>query len=242
MTVKEVITTSARGDGEFTGVTRPTLTVYRPSGAFTTAILVVPGGGFSKVVVDKEGHEIARWLAKNGIAAGVLSYRLPSDVWPQHSNILLQDAQRGIRLLRQQTAAARTGVMGFSAGGTIAETLDARAGEVSYRAVDGADKLAAKPDFVALVYPYLGIPKRPVDHGFKGFPKAPAPTFLVHAAPDERAPAENSREAYKAIIKAGGKAELHVFPTGEHGFALRSPPGAPTAAWPDLFLDWLKRL
>lgn len=231
--VKQVIGRSESGSLFATGVTRPSLVVYRPSGAFTKAVLVIPGGGFRQVVTGKEGHDIAKWLASNGIAAGVLTYRLTSDGWPQGANIMLEDSQRAIRLLRQETGAAQVGVLGFSAGGTLAADLDARAGEAAYKAVDAADRLPAQPDFVGLGYPALRTVKLTPPY---------APTFIFHAEDDTRVPVSGSREAYKEITRAGGKAELHIFPTGGHGFALVSPPGSPSAVWPGLFLDWLKRL
>jgi acetyl esterase/lipase len=227
-------------DRPLVGVTRPRLTIYMPAGAKpSTAVLVIPGGGFRSVWSGKEGDEIARWLADNGVAAGVLVYRLPGDGWAAGVDVPMQDAARAMRLLRRETGAAKVGALGFSAGGTIAASLDARFAETFYPAVDGADILSAKPDFVGLGYPFLATsPTAP----FKGFSKTPSPAFIFHAADDSTVPAEHSKRAYDAVLKAGGKAELHIFPKGQHGFALRSKPDEPAAAWPGLFLAWLKRL
>lgn len=232
MTLKQETHTSQSGQPYVTGVTRPTLTVYRPSGPFTTAVLVVPGGGFRNVVIGREGHDVARWLAQNGIAAGVLTYRLPTEGWPQRDKVVIEDAQRAIRLLRQQTGAARVGVMGFSAGGVVAIRLDGKAGEKAYAPLDAADKLPAKPDFLALGY-------SPFDT--RDLAKSPAPTFLVHAEDDPKVDVDDSRAAQAAIQRRGGKAEMHIFKTGGHGFGLGWE-GQETAAWPALFLEWLKRL
>lgn len=227
-------------DRPLKGVTRPRLTIYMPAGAKPSrAVLVIPGGGFRSVWSGKEGDEIARWLADNGVAAGVLVYRLPGDGWAAGADTPMQDAARGLRLLRRETGAASVGALGFSAGGTIAAALDARYAEPFYPAVDDADALSAKPDFVGLGYPFLRpSPTAP----FKAFATRPAPAFIFHAADDTTVPSDHSKSAYDAVIKAGGKAELHIFPTGQHGFALRSPQGAPAAAWPKLFLEWLSRL
>jgi acetyl esterase/lipase len=233
MKLEQTLNTSASGQPFITGVLRPTLTIYKPDGPFTQAVLVIPGGGFRNVVIGKEGHDIARWLVQNGVAAGVLTYRLPSDNWPQHDQIMLEDAQRAIRVLRQKTGAAKVGALGFSAGGRIAVMLDGGAGQKVYKPIDAADALSAKPDFVGLGY---GVFRA------QDMAKAPAPAFIFHAEDDPKVPVSVSRSAYEAITRAGGKAELHIFATGDHGFALQSPPGAPSAAWPGLFLDWLKRL
>lgn len=232
-------------DNSVLGVTRPTLTIYPAQGATPSklAVLVVPGGGFRKVVADKEGRAIARWLASEGITAGVLVYRLPGDGWEDGFDAPLQDAQRALRLLRARSGAARVGVLGFSAGGTIAAALASRGGAPLYPPVDDLDEKASLPDFVGLGYPYLNIPAppRPQLSMFKGF-TAPTKAFLFHAVDDTRVPVENSRKGAAAIRAAGGTAEEHEYATGGHGFALTSPPGAPAAAWPPAFLKWVRGL
>ena len=57
------------------------------------------------VVIDKEGFEMARWLAERGIAAFVLFYRLPHQGWTAGPDVALADAQRAIRLIRHSHAA-----------------------------------------------------------------------------------------------------------------------------------------
>lgn len=233
-----------RVDYSIEGVRRPTLALYPPTkgGRPKAAILVVPGGGFSKVVIGKEGHEIARWLAANDILAGVLLYRLPRDGWTAGADAPLQDAQRALRLLRSKAGGAKTGALGFSAGGTIAAALASRGGGALYPIVDELDTRPSLPDFVGLGYPWLTRPLAPPRatpfHGFNG----PTRAFLFHAEDDPKVDAGNSRDAAAAIIAAGGQAELRIFPTGGHGFALRSRPPAPEAAWADDFLRWLNRL
>ena len=59
------------------GITRPRLVVFRPRVPNGSAVLVMPGGGYRWVVVDKEGYEIGRWLADRGYTVFVLFYRLP---------------------------------------------------------------------------------------------------------------------------------------------------------------------
>jgi acetyl esterase/lipase len=233
MKVEQAVEANDSGPRAASGVIRPSIVIYRPSVPFTRAVLVIPGGGFRQVVVGKEGHDIARWLAANGIAAGVLTYRLTADGWPQGDQIMLEDAQRAIRLLRQQTGAAKVGALGFSAGGRIAVMLDGGARKKVYEPIDTADALPAKPDFIGLGYGVFYA---------RDMAKAPAPAFIFHAEDDPKVPVTVARTAYRAIRRAGGKAELHIFKTGGHGFALISPPGSPSAGWPQLFLDWLGRL
>lgn len=66
-----------------TNVSRPTLSLYSAKKeAPTPAIIVCPGGGYSYVVIDKEGSEIAAWLNSNGISALVHCTR-EAQAWPQ---------------------------------------------------------------------------------------------------------------------------------------------------------------
>ncbi len=86
-----------------------------PTGA---AVVICPGGGYIRHVVDREGYPIADWLTANGIAAILLEYRLPEGrTW-----VPLLDAQRAIRVTRAKAAEwkidpQRIGILGFSAGG-----------------------------------------------------------------------------------------------------------------------------
>ena len=234
-----------RVDYSVEGVTRPTLTLYRPAGSAPpkAAVLVIPGGGFNKVVIDKEGHDVARWLAGQGVAAGVLLYRLPTDRWPAGFDAPLQDTQRALRLLKAKVGAPLTGALGFSAGGTLAAALASRGAAPLYPPVDALDAKPLLPDFIGLGYAWLTAPapRRPEWTPFHGF-TAPTKAFIFHAVDDPKALISNARDGAAAIRAAGGQVEVHEYPTGGHGFALRSPPDAPEAAWAGQFLAWLARL
>ena len=142
------------------GVTQPRITVFRPRGRPQGALLLLPGGGYRHVVVDKEGFETARWLSERGIAVFVLFYRLPADGWAAGPDAPLQDAQRAMRLLRAQASKwtidpARLGVIGFSAGGHLAARLACSHSLPTYAAVDEVDEQSARPDIAGLIYPVV---------------------------------------------------------------------------------------
>ena len=83
-------------------IRRPGLDIFLPGKPNGTALLILPGGGFGKVVPDKEGSETAPWLNELGIAAFVLSYRT-NEVTAKNEPAFrrpLQDAQRALRLMR----------------------------------------------------------------------------------------------------------------------------------------------
>ena len=95
--------TGVTRDRSVRSVTRPTLTVYLPTQHKATgaAVVVCPGGGFGHLAIDKEGHDVARWLQSRGIAGAVVKYRLPdSDVGLYVPNVSIPDMQRAIRIVR----------------------------------------------------------------------------------------------------------------------------------------------
>ena len=141
-------------------VTRPTLTLFHAQGkANGVTLLIVPGGGYVRVVIDKEGFESARWFAQRGFECAVLRYRLPGDGWRAGADAPVHDALRALRLLRSRrssgsSAPARLGVIGFSAGGHVVARLITEPA-LNYARVDSADELAAQPDFAVLMYPVI---------------------------------------------------------------------------------------
>jgi hypothetical protein len=66
------------GDPMARNIKKATLTPFlpEPGKANGAAIIVAPGGGFSWLSLGNEGWEVAEALAKQGIAAFVLKYRL----------------------------------------------------------------------------------------------------------------------------------------------------------------------
>ena len=122
-----------------TDVTRPQITVYRPTAEANTgvAMLILPGGGFNHLAYDKEGTEVAQWLTTLGVTGVVLKYRCPTkqDAATQHVKPL-QDAQRAMSLVRSHAEEwdidpQRLGILGFSAGGHVAARLAFHVGEAA---------------------------------------------------------------------------------------------------------------
>jgi acetyl esterase/lipase len=249
-------------------VTRPSMTIFKPRAAFNgITLLIVPGGGYVRVVIDKEGVECADWFTERGFEAAVLRYRLPADRWVAGPDAPVQDAMRALRVLRGRavksaTASARFGVMGFSAGGHLCARV-LTGGVMPYDPVDAADDLSARPDFGVLMYPVIAMTGPHAHAGSvnqllaagqgsgSGSPVNPEgfaphlrvhgdtpPTMLVHAADDTSVPVENSLMMYEALRKAKVRSELHVFDGGGHGFGLRGVAGRDVAAWPALVQNW----
>ena len=256
-------TDPARPDRALRNILRPRMMVFRPARANGSALLVAPGGGYARVVLDKEGYEIGRWLAARGWTVFVLFYRLPGDGWAAGPNVALSDAQRAMRLIRSRARdygidPDRVAAMGFSAGGHVCGDLATRFAAPTYAAIDAADRLDARPTLAAPIYAVQSM-TRPLAHAGSrdlliGRDAAPAleaahsparhvsartpPCFLVHAEDDPAVDVGNTLEFRAALKAAGVPVETHLFATGGHGFGMRGVADQPAAAWPALFQRW----
>lgn len=252
-----------------THVQEPTMDVYLPTKRIATGmgILICPGGGYSGLAYDWEGTDIAKYLNARGIAAFVLKYRLPGDASVNISDITpLQDAQRAMRLIRSNLKnyhleEGKIGVMGFSAGGHLASTLGTKYSDKVYTAVDNADTLSARPDFMGLIYPVISMKEGITHQGSKDqlLGKKPSEqlvtkysgelqvtketpvTFLLHANDDGAVPVANSLLFYEALRKNDVAVEMHIFPKGGHGFSMGLNDSS-LKLWLTLFEAWLQGL
>lgn len=258
--ITDRVATTGWQDRYATDVGQPLMTVFRPARPNGAAALIAPGGGYIRVVIDKEGFEIARRLTEAGITSFVLRYRLPREGWADASDVPLQDAQRAIRLIRA-SGYNRVLALGGSAGGHVAASLATGHARPLYAQVDAADAHPARPDLSALLYPVIDMAKPYAHTGSREALLGPSPTpqaetkysphrqvtsetpptFLVHAADDPSVPVENALDYLTALRAARVPAEAHIFEEGGHGFGIRLAQGKPAAAWPDLLLSWLGR-
>jgi acetyl esterase/lipase len=244
-------------------VTIPLLTIFAPKGAANgITLLIVPGGGYVRVVIDKEGFEAAEWFSARGFTCAVLRNRMPGDGWAAGPDAPVHDAMRAVRMLRSAPLKSaetptRIGVMGFSAGGHLVARLITEP-KLAYARRDAVDDLSARPDFAVLMYPVIatsgvnahgGSAKQLLAAGVTepelsrfspdlNVTAETPPTLLVHAGDDATVPVENSLLMYAALQKAGVRSELHVFDQGGHGFGLRAIAGKDVAAWPALVESW----
>jgi len=222
----------------------PTITVYLASAAKANgaAVVICPGGGFSHLAIDKEGHDIARWLNANGIAGLVVKYRLPKSKAGSYTvDTALGDVRRAIRTARYRAAEwhldpDRIGLAGFSAGGTLVELAGTRFDRGIDAAADPIDRQSSRPDFLISGYTGgvgadLGVTSELI------VTKDTPPVFMVHAD-DDKVSAMRSIQFYSALKQAGVPAELHIYARGGHGFGVVDN-HLPVSKWGDRCLDWL---
>ena len=223
-----------------TDINIPSMTVYKAeTKEAAPAVLVCPGGGYWILAIDLEGTEIAQWLNSIGITAVVLKYRVP-----QNREGAFEDVQRAMSLIRHNADKwnidpARVGIIGFSAGANLAGKLSCNFKTKSYDHIDEADKLSCRPDFAMLVYPYLLGEDEKLDSAMKVTSETPN-TILIHTQDDSVKP-ESSIYYFLALKEAKVASELHIFPTGGHGYGLR-PSEHAVSKWPEVCTAWMKKL
>ena len=245
-----------------TNVSRPTLTIYLPVKeiATGTAVIICPGGGYSGESYLREGTMIAEAFSLKGIAAFILKYRLPSDSIMIDKTIgPLQDAQQAIKVVRKrakewQIDTARIGIMGFSAGGHLASTAGTHYSK-SY--IPNDENISLRPGFMILVYPVISMKDELTHKGSRknllGEPASKEQilqfsnelhvsddtpiTWITHAGDDNVVTVENSILFYQELIRNKVPVEMHLYPSGNHGFVLNLP----TDEWMQPLFHWMKK-
>lgn len=260
---KSVTVPASVPDFVLRNISRPELKVFRPKSPNGRALVVVPGGGYNIVSILNEGLEVAARMTDAGYTVFVLAYRLPGEGWKDRADVPLQDAQRAMRIVRDNARRygfdpANVAVLGFSAGGHLAASLATGFAEPVYAASDAIDRLSARPAAAGLIYPVIAMDGPYVHQGscdtLLGPQPAAAlierrsparhvgadtpPAFLVHTLDDPLVPTQNSLLMLEAMKAAKRPAEAHIFAKGGHGFGLGKA-GTRAGTWATLFAEWL---
>jgi acetyl esterase/lipase len=241
------------GDPMARNITTATLTPFlpEPGKANGAAVIVAPGGGFRWLSMGNEGWEVAEALAKQGITAFVLKYRLfptPQSldeftVWmnrPRTAPAPSSDTE-------QNKAPSRPRQMDLSNQLEDAEAAYAlvvkraeewgvdteRIGMIGFSAGAGLTMHSVLNSntmdlaFIGPIYGGMG----PVE-----VPKDAPPMFNVIATDDFL-----FRGQFGIIdswYKAGIPVEFHLYQNGGHGFGLGNP-NRTSNRWFDAFIHWL---
>ena len=247
------------GDPEFrdraiSGITAARVLVFRPQRHNGGAIVIIPGGGYRHIVIDKEGLETAQLATEQGLTAFVLFHRLPAEGWTEPADVAWRDAQQAMRLVRRNAARFRIdpdriAMIGFSAGGHIAAEATLR-----------EPAPASIPTCTALIYPVVSM-QAPIAHeGSRALLLGDAPSaeteiahspnrnvsadappfFLLHAEDDRAVSAQNTVVMRDALKAQDVSVETHLLATGGHGFGMRAPLGEDAPLWPRMWLSWLQ--
>ena len=246
----------------------PKLWVYpAPGSGVHPAVVVMPGGGYTHVVTEKEGGVEARWLAAHGVSAFVLEYRLsPAYRFPAP----MLDGSRAMRYVRAHAAELnidphRLGAWGFSAGGHLAGYLATVHTAGDPAAADPVDRVSDRPDFAILSYARLdlsaAVPRPAPTTAAPGMeivmsastadldiiPRVTAdtsPSFLYATTGDQTVDSRNATDYYNALKNLHLPVELHIFERGPHGTGMAqtlAPEMHELTIWPLLLANWMQQ-
>jgi acetyl esterase/lipase len=189
-------------------------------------VLVVPGGGYSHVSLEREGRNSTTYLNAAGYDAWVLNYSVattaPTPLYPAPLN----EALGAVAHIRALGAVAKLGIWGYSAGGHLAAVT--------------LTNPAADLDFGVLTYPVLSMDAAITHPGSRanllGDDPPPAlvermsaerqvtgqtpPVFVYHSANDATVPVENTLRFLEAMTNHSRPYQALILPDGAHGIAL----------------------
>ena len=194
-------------------------------------IVICPGGGYSHLAMNHEGHDWAPFFNNMGIATVVLKYRMPHGV----CQVPLEDAEEAMRLVRRNAKQwninpDQVGIMGSSAGGHLASTLATRS------------KGDAAANFQILFYPVITMDpsfthlgshdnllgkdaKKKLEREYSNDQQVTRVTpraFIVLSDNDHAVLPVNGVNYYFECYRHDVPASLHVYPTGGHGWGIRT--------------------
>ena len=231
-----------------TNVTAPTLTVFRPepSKDTGTTVIVCPGGGYNILAYDLEGTEIVAWLNSIGVTGVLLKYRVPRRLGLEKHTAPLQDAQRALGIVRHRSerwgiAPDRIGILGFSAGGHLSAMASTHFDQRVYPRTDASDDVSCRPDFSILIYPaYLSKEGNRLELADELTIHKNTPPCILIQTQDDGVKVESSIAYYLGLKQAKIPVEMHLYPSGGHGYGLRSSEHL-VSSWPNRCEEWLRQ-
>lgn len=191
------------------------------------AVVICPGGGYSYLEKWVEGYYWFPYFYLRGFIPAMLEYRMPKhDCYSP-----MTDGAEAIQMMRKRAKEwhfheNNVGIVGFSAGGHLASTM-------MVSAID-----SFRPDFGILFYPVISM-KRELTHidshnqllgcdaseqlekqfssELHVSEKTP-PAFIAVASDDKCVSPHNSILFDKEMHGKNCLSELHIYPSGGHGF------------------------
>jgi acetyl esterase/lipase len=245
---------------------RSELTAYLPEKEKSTGISVIvcPGGSYHHLGLRGEGHNVAKFLQREGIAAFVLRYRVG-----MHGNrhpAMIQDLQRAIALVKGMCSehsldSAKVGVMGFSAGGHLAGVAGTYFDACFTPPPCALPQASLKPAFVAMIYPVVTMQQEEIAHkrsrrNLLGRRRTPEmerymsleqqvrpdmpPVFLLHCKDDQTVDYRNSVRYYEALQAKNVRCKLLLYERSGHGFGIA--PKGEASGWRLELVQWVKEV
>ncbi|KAL3486539.1 Alpha/Beta hydrolase protein [Aspergillus germanicus] len=192
------------------------------------AVLVLPGGGYSHVSLEREGSNSTTYLNARGYDAWVLNYSVaessPTPLYPVPQN----EALCAVHHIRTQTQVPveKLGIWGYSAGGHLAavtltnEEADLDFGILAYPVISMDSAITHEGSRTNL----LGEnPSRKLVREMSAENRVSSttpPTFVFHSANDATVPVENSLRFIGAMTEKARPYQALIIPDAPHGIGL----------------------
>lgn len=205
-------------------------------------LVIFPGGGLRNVWLDKEGTDIALWLSRQGITCMVVKYRInrrnAEGKWAidfgDYKGAVYQDARTSMLIMKELADSLvfdknKIGMMGFSAGGWLAERM-------VYKYYNG--DYDWNPAFVALIYHGSNIKRIKKVKDKRNLP----PFFMAIAQNDAKLPVDKVIPYLEMVSAEVEKSELHIYSDGGHGFGLAYDENSTVSVWKNAFVNWIYSL
>ncbi len=246
----------------------PTLTEFMPKAAKRNgcAMIICPGGAYIFESMSSEGNREARYFSRLGVSCFVLKYRIPEGKLPPGGVPLpLLDVRRAVQIVRAHAKQwhidpHRVGVMGFSAGGSVASLAGVHWLPGDPEAKNPLNHFSTRPDFLVLGYPLISL--LPIGKQHDAFlllgrhspmdvqkyfssqlnvNALTPPALIFYAKNDKIVPHENEKSFYRALRRNNIAAKLIVFRKGGHGFGMGIK-GTDSTQWPKDCANWLEKM
>ncbi len=250
---KEVVTDAGRR--ALVNVSVPDLTFYQAEGVnkSSAAVIICPGGGYHRLSIFDGGEDVALAFAKAGVNAFVLKYRTYSEnSFHSFEPLPLMDLKRAFQMVVENASSMeidtnKIGVIGFSAGGHLAAMSFTPINPIHF-------------SFNILVYPVISFKDEYVSPKLQSrkfllgdqvsedkkrayspelfIAENHPPSFLIHAMDDKTSLVENSLVYYQQLVAKKIPAQLLVYQSGGHGFALHNK--VQDDFWMPSVIKWLQ--
>ena len=203
-------------------------------------VLIMPGGGYNHLSVEKEGESFAMQMCAMGYHAAVLEYSVAPATYPTQ----LLEVARAIKIIREHAKEWKVDpnkifVCGSSAGGHLAANYGCCWHEdFVAEAMGVSDKEILRPNGMILCYAVATsgenghrgsfvnlcgdrydelVDKISIEKIVNEYtPRA----FIWHTFTDKSVPVENALLLASALRKQDIPFELHIYPVGKHGLGL----------------------
>lgn len=194
------------------------------------AIVLCPGGGYSKLSMKNEGYNWVPYFRSLGMTTVILQYRMPKG----NPEIPIGDAAKAMMTVRENAKKwnidpKQVGIMGFSAGGHLASMITV------------SNDTLVRPDFSVLFYPVITMSEEFMhrrshnellgenasDETNRKYSSEQLvsdhtpPTFIALSNDDRTVHPLNSLRFYEAMVGRNLKVSLHIYPSGRHGWGFR---------------------